>query len=242
LDSSVEAPRAASGPARLDVLQSASGLCLAAFLVLHMGFVSSILISERAFYTVARFFEGRYVLGTAHPGIVSGVVAVVLLTFVAHAALAMRKLPHDYGEFVRFRLHAARFAHGDTRLWAWQAATGFALFFLATVHLYGMLMHPALIGPYESADRVWSGRMWPLYLVLLLVVEVHGSLGLYRLALKWDWPRGVDRRTLRIAKTAFSVFFITLGFVSLAAYVRLGMAHADRAGERWTPPVASAGR
>jgi fumarate reductase subunit C len=243
LQSSVDAPRAAGvWPARLDVAQSLSGLCLAAFLVLHMAFVSSILISERAFYTVARFFEGRYLLGASHPGIVSGVVAVVLLLFVAHAALAMRKLPHDVREFGAFRRHAARFRHPDTRLWAWQAATGFALFFLATIHLYGMLTHPALIGPYESADRVWTGRMWPLYLVLLFVVELHGGIGLYRLALKWDWPGGVDRGRLRTLRTAFSVFFITLGLLSLGAYVRIGVTHADRAGERWAPAVVTSAR
>ena len=37
-----------------------------------------------------------------------------------------------------------------------------------------MLMHPGDIGPYESADRVWSGRWWPLYLVALFCVELHG--------------------------------------------------------------------
>ncbi len=243
MDSSVEAHRAGGAwPARLDVAQSATGLCLAAFLVLHMAFVSSILISERAFYTVARFFEGQYLLGTSHPAIVSGVAAVVLLLFVVHAALAMRKLPHDQHQLGAYRRHAARFGHADTSLWGWQAATGFALFFLGTIHLYGMLTRPALIGPFESADRVWSGRMWPLYLVLLFVVEVHGGLGLYRLALKWDWPRGVDRTRLRRLKTAFSVFFITLGLVSLGAYVRIGIAHADHAGERWTPALSTAGR
>lgn len=242
MQTSVHAPRATGAwPARLDVAQSATGLCLAAFLVLHMAFVSSILISERAFYTVARFFEGRYLFGTAYPGIVSGVVAVVLALFVVHAALAMRKLPHDYRELGIFRRHSARFRHGDTALWGWQAATGFALFFLGTIHLYGMLTHPALIGPYESADRVWTGRMWPLYFVLLFVVELHGGIGLYRLALKWDWPRGFDRPRLRMLKSAFSVFFITLGLISLAAYMRLGVAHADHAGERWTPTAIVTG-
>jgi len=243
VDSSVEARRAGTAwPARLDVAQSATGLCLAAFLVLHMAFVSSILVSDRAFYTVARFFEGRYVLGASHPGIVSGVVAIVLLLFVVHAALAMRKLPHDLRQLDAYRQHASRFRHGDTVLWGWQAATGFALFFLGTIHLYGMLTRPELIGPFESADRVWTGRMWPLYLVLLFVVELHGGLGLYRLALKWDWPRGVDRNRLRRIKTAFSVFFITLGLVSLGAYVRLGIAHADHAGERWTPAAVTSER
>ena len=53
--------------------------------------------------------------------------------------------------------------HEDTTLWWVQVVTGFALFFFASAHLYQMLMHPGDIGPYESADRVYSGRWWPLY-------------------------------------------------------------------------------
>ena len=130
---------------------------------------------------------------------------------------------------------------GDTKLWWVQLWTGFALFFLGTVHLYGMLTQPELIGPFESADRIWTGRMWPLYLVLLFAVEIHGSVGLYRLALKWGWFEGrnpdASRRRLRVAKTCFSLFFLTLGLVTLLAYMRLGAAHADRAGERYVPAV-----
>ena len=93
--------------------------------------------------------------------------------------------------------------HEDTTLWWVQAVTGFALFFLASVHLYQMLMHPGDIGPYESADRVWSGRWWPLYLVLLFAVELHGGVGLYRLAVKWGWFEGDDpNRTRDAAETA----------------------------------------
>ena len=50
--------------------------------------------------------------------------------------------------------------------------SGFALFFMASIHLYQMLMHPGLIGPYESADRVWSGR-W---------TDRHGNRRAYLLA------------------------------------------------------------
>ena len=87
--------------------------------------------------------------------------------------------------------------HEDTTLWWWQVVTGFAMFFLASVHLYQMLMHPGLIGPFESADRVWSGRWWPLYLVLLFCVELHGGIGLYRLAVKWGWFAGKDANATR---------------------------------------------
>jgi fumarate reductase subunit C len=67
--------------------------------------------------------------------------------------------------------------HEDTTLWFCQVVTGFELFFLATIHLYVMLTRPGLIGPYESADRVWSDLYWPLYFVLLFVVELHGGIG-----------------------------------------------------------------
>jgi fumarate reductase subunit C len=226
-------------PARLDLLQSLSGLFLAVFLVAHMFFVASILVSKDAFYTVARFFEGQYFFGEPYPLLVSGVVAVVLAVFVGHAWLALRKFPASFRQYRLFAEHKARLRHGDTGLWWIQVWTGFALFFLGSVHLYGMLTQPALIGPYESADRVWTGVMWPLYLLLLFAVELHGSIGLYRLALKWGWLQGRDpaasRRHLRMAKTAFSLFFLALGLVTLLAYVQLGIAHADRAGERYLP-------
>ena len=44
-------------PAKLDFAQSATGLILGLFMWGHMFFVSTILISQQAFYTVARFFE-----------------------------------------------------------------------------------------------------------------------------------------------------------------------------------------
>ena len=231
-------------PARFDMLQSASGLFLALFLMAHMFFVSSILISQDAFYTVARFFEGAYFLGKPYPILVSGVVSIILAVFIGHAWLAMRKFPAGYRQYRAFVTHKNSLRHGDTSLWWLQIWTGFALFFMATIHLYDMLTQPALIGPYESADRVWTGNMWPLYLILLFAAELHASVGLYRLAIKRGWFTAAtpnrSRRRLRWAKHGISAFFITLGLVTLAAYVDLGRAHAERAGERYVPTYLNA--
>jgi fumarate reductase subunit C len=233
-------------PARLDLLQSASGLVLALFMWLHMAFVSSILLGNDAFWVVARFFEGYFILGRAYPGLVSLFVAGVLALIVLHAALALRKFPADWRQYQAFWRHSRTFHHGDTRLWLAQVATGFALFFLAPVHLYQMLAHPDLIGPFASADRVWSGRLWPLYLLLLFAVEVHGGVGLYRLAVKWGWFEGHDsartRRRLKRAKWAMTAFLIALGLLTLAAYIRIGIDHAPNVGERYTPAWAEEGR
>ena len=135
--------------------------------------------------------------------------------------------------------HIAGLRHGDTTLWYVQVITGFALFFLASVHLYQLLMHPGDIGPYASSDRIWSGRFWPLYLVLLFVVEIHGGIGIYRLVIKWGWFLGDNprrgRRRLQIIKWLLTAFFLILGLLTLAAYMKIGMEHESRAGERYVP-------
>lgn len=226
-------------PARLDVMQSASGLVLALFMWGHMIFVSSILLGKDAMWTVTRFFEGYFILGHSYPWIVSIVVAGVVTLLVMHALLALRKFPINYAQYRAFRDHVGTMRHADTTLWWWQVVTGFAMFFLASAHLHVMLTRPDLIGPYGSADRVWSGHFWPLYLVLLFVVELHGGIGLYRLAVKWGWFDGSDpdatRRRLKWLKWALTAFFLVLGLATLAAYVRLGVEHAAHAGERYTP-------
>ncbi len=226
-------------PARMDFAQSATGLVLGLFMWGHMFFVSTILISKDAMWAVTKFFEGYFVLGKAYPILVSGVVGGVMLFVIVHAFLAMRKFPANYRQYRNFLGHRKLIDHADTTLWWVQAVTGFMLFFLATVHLYQMLMHPGMIGPYESADRVWSGSWWPIYLVMLFAVELHGGIGLYRLCIKWGWFEGKDvaasRRRLSTAKWAFTVFFLALGLATLAAYAKIGYEHRDRVGERYTP-------
>jgi fumarate reductase subunit C len=104
-------------------------------------------------------------------------------------------------------------------------------------------MHPADIGPYESADRVWSGRWWPLYLALLFCVEVHGGVGLYRLAVKWGWFERDDPDGMRIVLKQLMwgiiVFFMVVGLTTLAVEMKNGYEHRDRVGERYVPSYAA---
>jgi fumarate reductase subunit C len=226
-------------PARMDLAQSATGLALGLFMWGHMFFVSTILVSNDAMWVVTKFFEGYFILGTAYPIIVSFVVAGVTGLVVVHAFLAMRKFPASYTEYRTFIGHRRLLAHDDTTLWWVQVITGFMLFFLATVHLYQMLMHPGAIGPYQSADRVWSGSWWPFYLVALFAVELHGGVGLYRLAVKWGWFEGSDpnasRKRLKWLKWALTVFFLVLGLATLAAYMKIGYEHRGHVGEAYEP-------
>jgi fumarate reductase subunit C len=231
--------RASRWPARLDVAQSASGLVLALFMWGHMLFVSSILLGKDAMWAVTKFFEGYHLTGTSHPWVVSVAVSGVAALIALHAALALRKFPINYGQYRTYRDHMATMRHEDTTLWFWQVATGFALFFLASIHLFAMFTRPDLIGPYESADRVVTQHFWLLYLLLLFAVEIHGGVGLYRLAVKWGWfagqDAGVTRRRLQVVKWTITAFLLALGLATLAAYVKIGLEHRDRAGERYVP-------
>ena len=90
-------------PARLDWLQSVSGLILALFMWGHMFFVSSILLGKDAMWTVAKFFEGYFFFGQSLPWMVSIVVAVIFALVIGHALLAVRKFPINYGQYRSFR-------------------------------------------------------------------------------------------------------------------------------------------
>lgn len=224
-------------PARLDFIQSASGLILALFMWAHMFFVSTILLGKDVMYKVTIFFEGHYFFGESYPIIVTIAAGAIFAIFIAHAAVAIRKLPSNYKQYKIMKEHIQRFKHSDTRLWFWQIFTGFAMFFLGSVHLYIIMTNSADIGPYASSDRIVSEWMWPLYILLLLAVELHGSIGLYRLALKWGWFEGSDAKKSRIKlrrmKYAVTIFFLTLGFLTLAAYIKIGIEHKANAGERY---------
>ena len=90
-----------------------------------------------------------------------------------------------------------------------------------------MLTHPGPIGPFESADRVWSEHFWPLYIVLLFCgraarrhrpVPPRGEVGLVR---RHGRQRDAPQR-LKTLKWALSVFFLVLGLATLAAYIKIG--------------------
>jgi fumarate reductase subunit C len=62
--------------------------------------------------------------------------------------------------------------------------------------------------------------------VLLFAVELHGGIGLYRVVVKWGIFEGKDanatRKTLVKVKWALTAFFLALGLLTFAAYMKIG--------------------
>ena len=65
-----------------------------------------------------------------------------------------------------------------------------------------------------SMARVSSG-LWLPYAVLLICVEFHAGIGLYRLAVKWGAGTWLSRPVLRIIEHILLWFFLGLGVVIL---------------------------
>ena len=138
-------------PARLDLMQSATGLVLVLFMWVHMFFVSSILISKDAMWTITRFFEGYFLFGRSYPWIVSLAVAVILgadrRARRARRAQVSRQLPP---------VHGVPRAHAD------DATRGHDAVVLAGVHRVRVVL-PRVGAPVHHADAVptASGRTSP---------------------------------------------------------------------------------
>jgi len=100
-----------------------------------------------------------------------------------------------------------------------------------------MLTQPG-IGRSSRPTGVWSYGVWPLYILLLLAVEVPRRGRLYGSPSSWGWFMGKTPNVTRAAEeaqVALTVFFLALGFATLAAYIKLGIEHAPKVGERYTP-------
>jgi len=226
-------------PARLDFIQSTTGLILALFIMGHLMFEASILISKEMMYNVTIMFEGYYFFGEKYPGIISFLAGAIFVIFIVHALTALRKFPSSYKQYKILKNHTQTMQHEDTSLWIIQVITGFVMFFLGSVHLYIMMTQPSNIGPYASSSRIVDEFMAPLYFLLLISVISHAFIGLYRVALKWDIFVVKDYKRMRQVLKLFMRLMITLylvvGLSSLSKYIYIGLHHDFSDGVKFEP-------
>lgn len=208
---------------RYELASGLSGVALALFMWGHMVLVGSILTGERGFDWLASGLEEIYV---AQP-----TVFVISLLFLMHAALASRKIPAQLRERRALRavatgLKTARGPfrpHVESSLWLAQVWTGMIVLVLGSFHivLVGIDVLTPLFGERTGIEaatttaRVGAG-LWIVYAVLLLCVEFHASVGLYRFAVKWGIGARLGRKTLLRMERGLLVVFLGLGGLTLA--------------------------
>jgi fumarate reductase subunit C len=220
-----------------ELISGGTGLVLALFMWGHVILVGSILTGERGFDWMATMLEDYYI---AQP-----TVAAIFAMVLVHAVLASRKIPAQLVErrqmidlakglsqAGRERVPSRRdnspfVPHLESMLWIWQVRTGMVILVLGSFHLIliGVDIFTPLFGEIagiESAtslSRVAAG-LWLPYAILLLCVEFHASVGLYRLAVKWGADFLPHRRYLHRIEQI--IFWLVLGLGTLTLLVLAG--------------------
>jgi fumarate reductase subunit C len=225
-------PGEASRQLFYELISGASGLVLALFMWGHVILVGSILTGERGFDWLATMLEDYYI---AQP-----TVLFIFVLFLLHAVLAARKIPAQLTERKRVvqlskdlqnsgkepianRREDSPFQpHVESMLWIWQVRTGMVILVLGSFHLIliALDIFTPLFGNHaglESATtmaRVGAG-LWLPYALLLLCVEFHAGVGLYRLAIKWGAGVFLSRKTLHRIERVLFWSILGLGTVTL---------------------------
>jgi fumarate reductase subunit C len=207
---------------RLDLVQSGSGVLLTLFLWTHLVLVASILLGGEAMTWVARTMELSFLSDDGHgyPWIVSLIAIAIAALALVHMLVAMHKLPLNLKQQRALRNQLAVIKHGDTQLWVWQAVTGVIIMVALPVHLWLIGSAPETVGPVGSATRIWQDNAWILYFPLLIAVELHAAIGIYRVALKWGAVRDLNTRNrIKKMKNIISVVFVLIGTASIFAFL-----------------------
>ena len=117
--------------------------------------------------------------------------------------------------------------HVESMLWIWQVRTGFIILVIGSFHLILLALDVftplfgsvAGIEAETSLARVQAG-LWLPYGILLLSVEFHASVGLYRLAVKWG--AGFLPRRQILHRIEQVIFWLVLGLGTLTLLVLAG--------------------
>jgi fumarate reductase subunit C len=220
-----------------ELISGGTGLVLALFMWGHVILVGSILTGERGFDWMATMLEDYYI---AQPTVVA-----IFAMFIVHAIFASRKIPAQLEERRRMidlakglnrsgrekvpsrRDNSPFVPHLESILWIWQVRTGMIILVLGSFHLIllGVDVFTPLFGKGPGIDsatslaRVAAG-LWLPYGILLLCVEFHASVGLYRLAVKWGAGSLPHRRHLHRIEQI--IFWLVLGLGTLTLVVLAG--------------------
>ena len=184
-----DAKRASKWPAVLDVAQSVTGLILGLFLFCHMAFTSSIQLGKDVFWNLCQISGLVPLFGSEQVWAHFVFVGVITLCVIIHALCALRRFPTSYRQFRDIRAHVTFVNHTDTTLWFFQFLTAIVLTGTVFPHVMGMLCAPSEINANLSSVHTYHmGLLWTF--IFLVATEVHGMIGLYRLAVKWDVVKG----------------------------------------------------
>ncbi|EGB16084.1 fumarate reductase respiratory complex transmembrane subunit [Pseudodesulfovibrio mercurii] len=198
--------------AALDWLQMLTGASLILFMWCHMLLVSSVVISPGVMNAIAHFFEATYMAQVGGP--------LIFLTFLVHFALAARKIPFRAEGQATIVAHARMLKHRDTWLWVVQAVTAMIILILGAIHMW-VVLNDLPITAAKSAARMQHFWWFLFYMILLPSVELHVSVGFYRIAVKWGFVKSEQRKGFKRFETTLFTIFMVIGVITLIRFITL---------------------
>ncbi len=212
IDAIMPVPRYSTRDAILDWLQMLTGAGLILFMWSHMILVSSVILGAGAMNALAGFFEETYMAQVGGP--------LIGFAFLLHFYLAARKIPFRSEGQKTIMAHAKMLHHKDTWLWIVQAVTAMIILIMGAVHLWVVLTDLPITAA-KSAARIQGGWWLVFYLILLPMVEMHVSVGFYRIGVKWGFIKTDNRaKAKRFELGVFSIFMV-IGIITLIRFVTL---------------------
>lgn len=230
-----DAKRASKWPAYVDVAQSVTGAILGLFLFCHMAFTSSIQVSKDLFWNLIQCSGGTPIFGEEQVWLHFVFVGFITLCVIIHALCALRRFPTSYKQYRDIRAHVKFVHHSDSSLWLIQLITAVILTGTVFPHVMGMLTSPHDIDPNLSSVHTYHmGMIWTL--VFLVATELHGMIGLYRVAVKWDVIKG-RAHGLRKAMVVIALAMIACGTLTAWTYYSNGkeLVENGQAATRYVP-------
>jgi fumarate reductase subunit C len=205
----MELARPTRASAYLDWAQMLSGAVLILFMWAHMILVASVIISPKVMNAIAWFFEATYMAQIGGP--------VIALIFLFHFVLAARKAPFRAREQKTFWKHSRQMKHTDTWLWLVQVVTAMIILIMGITHMWVVLTDLPITAA-KSAARIQNGWWLAFYLVLLPMVELHVSVGFYRIGVKWGFIRRDNRPKMKKVEKYLIITFIAIGLLALLRF------------------------
>jgi fumarate reductase subunit C len=190
----------------LDWLQMLTGAGLILFMWSHMILVSSVIIGPGVMNAIAHFFEATYMAQVGGP--------IIFMIFLFHFFLAARKVPFRIEQQRVISAHARMMRHRDTWLWVVQVVTAMIILIMGSIHMW-VVLTDLPITAHKSAARVQTGWWLAFYMLLLPLVELHVSIGFYRIGVKWGFLRRDNRAKGKKIEYGLLAIFITIGLLTL---------------------------
>ncbi len=195
-------------PGRMDFAQAITGAILALFTLMHLIFVSTVLISPSLMDGLGWVLEELYLAQVGGP--------LILLIMIVHFVIAARKMPFQVGTLPVFLRHAKDMKHCDTSLWLAQVATAILLLVMVTSHIYVILTSLPITA--ETSAMREQGGWTPFYFVLLICVGIHLGIGLFRIGVKYGYITAENRAKWTKRTWVLIVAYVGLGILTMIRF------------------------